>query len=96
MRKSFISELNKFIFKYGGISYFGEKKSNLINIVSPVNRLNFSVENLSYKENLTLQTTKTSGKEADILDKKIHEFAIICDKKTPDGQEKKKRKKNNI
>ena len=83
MRKSFISELNKFIFKYGGISYFGEKKSNLINIVSPINRLNFSVENLSYKENLTLQTTKTSEKEADIVDKKIHEFAIICNKKNP-------------
>lgn len=60
--------------------FFWRAKKYLINIVNEKNRLEFSVENLSQKENLTLHLTKLSDKTADIVDKKIHEFEIICTK----------------
>ena len=79
-KKSLVNKLNKFVFIYGATS---EKKNDLKDIVNPKNRLNFLVENLLYKENLTLPITKVSGKEADIVDKEIRKFPIICYKKTP-------------
>lgn len=77
-KKSLVNKLNKFVFIYGATS---EKKNDLKDIVNPKNRLNFLVENLLYKENLTLPITKVSGKEADIVDKEIRKFPIICYKK---------------
>ena len=65
--------MNKFVSIYVAISYFGEKKNDLVNIVSPKNSLSSSVENFLYK---------VSKKEADIVDKNIHEFAIIATKKS--------------
>lgn len=62
------------------MSYFRQQKNNLINIVNKKNRLEFSIENVSQKENLTLHLTKLSDKTADIVDKKIHKFEIICTK----------------
>ena len=57
VKKLLITELKKFLTIYGAIPYFGKKKNDHINIVSPKSRLNFSVEPLLYKENLTLQIT---------------------------------------
>ena len=70
MKNSFITELNKSVSIYGGISYFGEKtNNNVIDIVIPKIRLECSLEDVSQKENSTAET-------ADIVDKK-YEFAII-------------------
>lgn len=74
------TELNKCVSIYGAISYFGKKKNYFIEIISPKIRFEFSIEKFYYKENLMLQITKISGKAADIIDDKIHEFAIIYDK----------------
>ena len=77
MKKSFITELNKFVSIYGGISYFGEKtNNNLIDIVIPKISLECSLEDVSQIENATAET-------ADIVDKK-YEFAIIHTKNPKD------------
>ena len=39
------------------------------------------MEKSLYKSDLSLQITKMSGELADIVDKKIHKLAMICDKK---------------
>ena len=44
VKKSFITELNKFLSLAGAISYFGEEENNLINIVCTENRLEFSIK----------------------------------------------------
>ena len=43
-----------------------------------------------YEENITLQITTLSRKEVDMIEKKIHKFAIICNKETPTVREKRK------
>ena len=70
-----MTELNKFISLYGSITYFDEKK-NLLGIALPCKILEFQIEKDSYKNELFLQITKTSGHKAEIPDKKIHNLAI--------------------
>ena len=47
-----------------------KNNDNLIDIVNPKNKLKFSWEDVSQKENWTLQFIKVSGESPDIVDKK--------------------------
>ena len=66
---------------YGTMYFFGKKENAFTQIISPKTRLEFSVEKRLYKSDISLQITKMSGELADIVDKKIHKLAMICDKK---------------
>lgn len=70
-KKSFIIELNKFISIYRSVTYFDEKKNNLIELISPRKSLEFEIEQDSFKENLTCQITKVSRENAEITEKKF-------------------------
>lgn len=78
----FITELNKYTAIYRAISYFGKKKSNNeIGLITPEDRLNFSIAQEIYKEEIALQLGKVNGKNIFTTANKIKHFGVLTKKK---------------
>ena len=78
IKRSFITELNKFLSIYGSISYFGETKSyQPTQIISSNNPSQFFLEEKKTKDSIRLQLTKADETFSEIIDKKIHKFSIV-------------------
>ena len=77
IKRSFITELNKFFINLRLSKLFWRKKSNQpAHIISANNRLEFFLEENKTKDSLDLQLTKVDGTFPEITDKKIHEFSV--------------------
>ena len=77
IKKTFITELNKYIALYGTISYFGNKRKKGVNIVNLRNKLSFLIDQKVNKEEIHLQLTKLDGKLAVVKKNKIENLAIL-------------------
>ena len=75
-KKYFVNELNQFLPFYCLVSFFGEKKTNKMKLISPKYAQSFFVERNTKKGQPDLQIAKISGENLDVADKKIHEELI--------------------
>ena len=87
VKKSFITDLKKFLAIFCSMTYFKEKEGDLIDLISLTNTYPFSMERDTTKNFMELQIAKVTGQPAEIVDKKIHSFAFM-------RIEKKKKKRN--
>ena len=77
VKKSFLTELNKFLSLFGSISFSGSVKKNLLPTVSSEKPTNFFFDADKLKESLELQLTKIDRTFPQTKDKKMHELCIV-------------------
>ena len=62
MKNTFLSELDKHIIIYGSIWYFQKaKENNKVDLITPRNKLKFSVEKDVYKEKVRQELSKVTS-----------------------------------
>lgn len=79
VKESFITELNKFLVIFGSMTYFKEKKRDLIDLISPTNTCEFNMEKDTIKNSMELQIPKVIGQHSEIVDKKNTSFLFFKD-----------------
>ena len=77
VKKSFLTEINKFLSIFGSITFSGHVKNNLLPISSSEKPIEFFLEANNLKDLLELQLTKIDGTFLQTKDKKLHEFFIV-------------------
>ena len=83
LENTFICELDKYITIYGSLSYFDNaKENNEVDLITPCNKLNFSIEKDVYKEEIELELAKVSSQSTiHTTSDTIKHFGILSTKK---------------
>ena len=78
VNNAFINELDKYITIYGSISCFAKaKENNEIDLITPCNKLNFSIEKDVYEEETELELAKVSSQSTIHTASNTKHFGIL-------------------